>query len=130
MTLASNGIVTQRSAHSVGATAEKLATILQAKGVKLFADVDHAGEAARVGLNMPPTRLLIFGNPVVGTPLMLAAPSVAIDLPLKILIHEDGEGATWLSYNSAEWIGERHGLPPELLQNIAVVANLAAAAGA
>ena len=96
----SNGIIDKRSNHSVGETVEKLKGILQAKGVSLFALVDHSGEAEKAGLKMRPTKLLIFGSPKAGTPLMLAAPSVAIDLPLKILIWEDGQGAVWLSYNS------------------------------
>jgi uncharacterized protein (DUF302 family) len=77
-------------------------------------------------MKMPPTKLLIFGSPKAGTPLMLAAPSIAIDLPLKILIREDGKGKVWVSYNSPEYLQERHGVPQELLQNIAVVETLAA----
>jgi uncharacterized protein (DUF302 family) len=128
MTTNDNGIVTLRSKHSVEETAAKLTVILRAKNVKLFADVDHGGEAAKVGLSMPPTRLLIFGNPVAGTPLMVAAPSAAIDLPLKVLIREDSAGDVWISYNSAAYLGERHGLPEVLWKNIAVVEALAAAA--
>jgi uncharacterized protein (DUF302 family) len=101
--------------------------MLQAKGVTIFAIVDHSGEAEKVGLKMPPTKLVIFGSPKAGTPLMLAAPSSAIDLPLKILVWEDGEGKIWVSYNSPAYLGERHGLPEELLRNIAVVETLAAA---
>ena len=123
------GIVRIPSHHSVDETVDKLKTILQSKGVTLFALVDHSGEAEKVGMKMPPTKLLIFGNPKGGTPLMLAAPSVAIDLPLKILIAEDSQGQVWISYNSAEYLKERHGLPRDLLQNIAVVQTLAAAAG-
>jgi uncharacterized protein (DUF302 family) len=122
------GIVRIPSHHSVDETVDKLKTILQSKGVTLFALVDHSGEAEKVGLKMPPTKLLIFGNPKGGTPLMLAAPSVAIDLPLKILIAEDSQGLVWISYNSAEYLKDRHGLPQDLLQNIAVVQTLAAAA--
>jgi uncharacterized protein (DUF302 family) len=124
-----NGIVDKASNHSVDETVEKLKGILQAKGVALFALVDHSGEAAKVGMKMPPTKLLIFGNPKAGTPLMLAAPSSAIDLPLKILIWEDGRGKVWVSYNSPAYLQERHGFPPELLQNIAVVEALATKAG-
>ena len=124
---ADNGIVTIPSQHSVDQTVEKLTNILQSKGVTLFALVDHSGEAAKVGMKMPPTRLLIFGNPKAGTPLMLAAPSVAIDLPLKILIWEDGGGKVWVSYNSPEYLQQRHGLPQELMQNIAVIGPLAEA---
>ena len=122
---AANGIVSKPSTHSVDETVEKLKGILQAKGVMLFALVDHSGEAAKAGLKMPPTKLLIFGSPKAGTPLMLASPSVAIDLPLKILVSEDTSGKVWVSYNSAAYLGERHNLPPDLLQNIAVVEALA-----
>jgi len=123
-----NGIVDVPSNHSVDETVEKVKNILQSKGITLFALVDHSGEAEKVGMKMPPTKLLIFGNPKGGTPLMLAAPGVAIDLPLKILVWEDGQGKVWLSYNSAEYLQERHGLPQDLLQNIAVVGTLAAKA--
>ena len=123
-----NGIVDVPSNHSVDETVEKVKNILQSKGITLFAMVDHSGEAEKVGMKMPPTKLLIFGNPKGGTPLMLAAPGVAIDLPLKILVWEDGQGKVWLSYNSAEYLQERHGLPQDLLQNIAVVGTLAAKA--
>ena len=78
---------------------------------------------------MPPTKLLIFGSPKAGTPLMLAAPSIAIDLPLKILVREDSQGKVWISYNSSEYLKNRHSLPQDLLQNIAVVEALAAKAG-
>ena len=123
------GIVKIPSHHSVDETVDKLKTILKSKGVTLFALVDHSGEAEKVGLKMPPTKLLIFGNPKGGTPLMLAAPSVAIDLPLKILVAEDSQGRVWISYNSAEYLKERHDLPQTLVPNIAVVQTLAAAAG-
>ena len=123
------GIVKIPSHRSVDETVDKLRTILQSKGVKLFALVDHSGEAERAGLKMPPTKLLIFGNPKAGTPLMLAAPSAAIDLPLKILVAEDSRGEVWISYNSADYLKERHDLPQNLLPNIAVVETLAAAAG-
>ena len=120
-----NGIVNKPSHHSVDLTVEKLKGFLQAKGVMLFALVDHSGEAEKVGIKMRPTKLLIFGNPKAGTPLMLAAPSIAIDLPLKILVWEDGQGKVWVSYNSSAYLQQRHGLPAELLQNIAVVETLA-----
>src|SRR6266851_6084050 len=123
-----NGIVDKPSNHSVDETVEKLKGILQSKGVTLFATVDHSGEAAKVGMKMRPTKLLIFGSPKAGTPLMLASPSVAIDLPLKILIWEDDYGKVWVSYNSPEYLQERHDIPKELLPNIAVVETLAAKA--
>jgi uncharacterized protein (DUF302 family)/uncharacterized membrane protein YidH (DUF202 family) len=122
------GIVNKLSNHSVEQTVDKLENILQAKGVTLFALVDHSGEAEKVGMKMRPTKLLIFGSPKAGTPLMLAAPTIAIDLPLKILVWEDGEGKVWISYNSPEYLRERHDLPQDLLPNIAVVETLAAKA--
>jgi uncharacterized protein (DUF302 family) len=122
------GIVTKPSNHSVDETVANLKAMLQTKGIKLFIVVDHSGEAAEVGLKMPNTKLLIFGNPKGGTPLMLASPSTAIDLPLKILVAEDGQGKVWISYNSTEYLKERHGLPQDLVQNIAVVEILAAKA--
>jgi len=125
----SKGIIDTPSHHSVDQTVEKLKGILQAKGVTLFALVDHSGEAEKVGMKMPPTKLLIFGSPKAGTPLMLAAPSIAIDLPLKILVWEDAQGKVWVSYNSPGYLQERHGVPQALLQNIAVVETLAAKAG-
>jgi uncharacterized protein (DUF302 family) len=124
-TQSDNGIIDKASNHSVDETVEKLKGILQAKGITVFAFVDHSGEAAKEGMKMPPTKLLIFGSPKAGTPLMLASPSSAIDLPLKILIWEDDQGKVWVSYNSPAYLQERHGFPPELLQNIAVVEALA-----
>lgn len=125
-----SGIVDIASKHSVTDTVEKLQAILQAKGIKLFALIDHSGEAEKAGMTMRPTKLLIFGNPKAGTPLMLAAPRSAIDLPLKLLVREDAQGSVWISYNSLPYLGERHGLPQELLVNLAVVETLAAQAGA
>src|SRR6266404_1619390 len=121
----SSGLVEIPSNHSVVETVEKLKRILQEKGVTLFALVDHSGEAAKVGMKMGPTKLLIFGNPKAGTPVMLAAPSSAIDLPLKILIWEDAEGKVWVTYNSLAYLQERHNLPPEVLPNINVIKALA-----
>ena len=126
----SQGLVEIQSNHPVAETISRLQDILHAKGVTLFALIDHSGEAEKVGLKMPPTRLLIFGNPKAGTPLMLASPASAIDLPLKILVREDAEGKVWVSYNSPEYLQKRHNLPPDLLQNIAIVATLAANASA
>ena len=121
-----NGIIKKLSNHSVDETVEKLKGILQAKGVTLFALVDHSGEAEKVGMKMHPTKLLIFGNPKAGTPVMLAAPSSAIDLPLKILVWEDAQSKVWISYNNPEYLKERHGIPQELLPTLAVVEVLAA----
>ena len=119
------GIVNVSANNSVDKSVEKLKAILDAKSVALFALVDHSGEAEKVGMAMRPTKLLIFGSPKAGTPLMLAAPSIAIDLPLKILVWEDEKGKTWISYNSPDYLRNRHNLSPELLQNIAVIETLA-----
>jgi len=127
-TAAHKGIVDRQSNHSVDQTVERLKGILQAKGVNLFALIDHSGEAEKVEMKMRPTKLLIFGSPKAGTPLMLAAPSIAIDLPLKILVWEDSQGKAWVSYNSLDYLKERHGLPQDLMQNIVVVETLAAKA--
>jgi uncharacterized protein (DUF302 family) len=126
---ANNGIVNKPSKRSVERTVEALTNILKSKGVAVFALIDHSGEAEKVGLKMRPTKLLIFGNPKAGTPLMLASPSIAIDLPLKLLVWEDGQGKVWISYNSPEYLRERHGLPQELMQNIAIIEGLATKAG-
>lgn len=126
---ASTGIIDTPSSHSVEDTVEKLKAILQAKGVKLFTLIDHSGEAEKTGLAMRPTKLLIFGNPKAGTPVMLASPRSAIDLPLKLLIWEDAQAKVWISYNSLSYLGERHGLSQQLLSNLAVVETLAAQAG-
>jgi len=125
-----NGIVTVKGRLPVDATVEKLKGALEAKGVTIFAIIDHSGEAARVGMNMRPTKLLIFGNPKAGTPLMLAAPGIAIDLPLKILVAQDADGGTWMSYNAAAYLGSRHRLPNDLLAALAVVETLVKSAGA
>ena len=120
-----SGLIDIRSSHSVDETVEKLKGILQAKRIALFALVDHSGAAIKAGMKMRPTKLLIFGNPKAGTPVMLAAPSSAIDLPLKILIWEDAQGKVWVTYNSLAYLQERHNLPPEVLPNINVIEALA-----
>jgi uncharacterized protein (DUF302 family) len=119
------GLIDIASSRSVDETVTKLEGILQAKGITLFALVDHSGEAAKAGMKMRPTKLLIFGNPRAGTPVMLAAPSSAIDLPLKILVWEDDQGKVWITYNSATYLQTRHNLPADLLQHIAVIEPLA-----
>ena len=126
--MSQNGIVDIPSNHSVDETVERLKGILEAKGVTLFALIDHSGEAAKAGMKMRPTKLLIFGSPKAGTPIMQATPSIAIDLPLKILIWEDATGKTWLSYNSPAYLQERHGVPNDLLPSLSVVEALAAKA--
>ncbi len=117
--LPDNGMVHIDSPHSVAETIERILGMITAKGLTLFARIDHAGGAAAVGLKMPPTELLIFGNAKSGTPLMLAAPTLAIDLPLKALVWQDDEGKVRVSYNSAEYLKNRHGFPDSLLPNIA-----------
>jgi uncharacterized protein (DUF302 family) len=112
------GLIDIPSNHSVDETVTKLEGILRAKGITLFALVDHSGEAAKAGM-------LIFGNPRAGTPVMLAAPSSAIDLPLKILVWEDDQGKVWITYNSPTYLQTRHNLPADLLQQIAVIEPLA-----
>ena len=118
-------IVTKLSPRPVAATVARFTELLAGKGVRVFAVIDQAAAAREAGQDLRETVLVIFGNPKAGTPLMLAAPSSAIDLPLKILIREDAEGAVWVSYNSSAYLLERHGLPQEFLQNIAVVETLA-----
>jgi len=126
---ADNGIVTVPSHQSVDKTVDTLQSMLRDKGIKLFALVDHSGEAKAAGLQMRPTKLLIFGSPKAGTPLMLASPSIAIDLPLKLLVWEDSSGKAWISYNSPAYLQARHGLPQDLVQPLAGVAALANKAG-
>lgn len=112
---ADNGIVTLPSQHSVDETVATIQRELQAKGIKLFALVDHSGEAQAAGLEMRPTKLLIFGNPKGGTPLMIASPSIALDLPMKLLVSQDATGKVWISYNSPAYLQARHSLPKELV---------------
>ncbi len=120
-----DGIIDRASSHSVAQTVERVLAILREKGITLFAQIDHSGEAHKAGFAMRPTMLLIFGNPKGGTPLMLASPSSAIDLPLKLLVWEDAGGQVWISFNSSDYLRDRHHLPKELLGNIAVVSVLA-----
>jgi uncharacterized protein (DUF302 family) len=118
------GMIDLPSSYSVPETLARLESILEERGVTVFARVDHSGEAAKVGLSMRPTQLLIFGSPKGGTPLMVAAPSVGIDLPLKALAWEDEHGKVWLSFNAPEYLQQRHGFPVELVKNIAGVSAL------
>jgi uncharacterized protein (DUF302 family) len=120
----SKGLITRRSEHSVDETVAALKAMLDAKGITLFALINHSGEAAKVGMTMPPTKLLIFGDPKSGTPLMLASPGSAIDLPLKVLVRQDLDGNVEITYNSSAYLGNRHGLSEELLKNIAGVETL------
>ena len=118
------GMIDVPSRYSVIETLSRLESVLKEKGLMVFARVDHSGEAAKVGLEMRPTQLLIFGSPKAGTPLMVAAPSLAIDLPLKALAWQNERGKVWLSYNSPEYLQQRHGIPADLLKNIAGVGAL------
>ena len=122
------GFISKPSQHSVPETIQRLSAALKSKGIAIFALVDHSGEAEKAGLKMRPTQLLIFGNPKAGTPLMVAAPSTAIDLPLKALAWEDADGKVWLSYNSPDYLQQRHGFPSELEKNLAAVEPLLAQA--
>jgi uncharacterized protein (DUF302 family) len=119
-----NGMVHLSSPHSVPETLTKLEAVLRAHGLSIFARVDHSGEAEKVGLKMRPTQLLIFGSPKGGTPMMIAAPTLAIDLPLKALAWENADGKVRLSYNSPEYLMRRHQVPDMLLGNIAGVVAL------
>jgi len=119
-----NGLLHVASPHSVPETLNRLESVLQSHNLTVFARVNHSGEAQKVGLTMRPTQLLIFGSPKAGTPLMVARPSIAIDLPLKALAWEDADGKVWLSYNSPQYLKERHGLPEDLLKNIAGIGPL------
>jgi len=118
------GIVTKPSRYSVEESVAKLEELLHQKGIKLFQIVDHSGEAASAGLHLPPTKLLIFGNPKAGTPVMLAAPSAALDLPLKILVAEDAAGKVWLSWNDPTYLQQRHNFPEELIKNLSAAEPL------
>ena len=113
------GLVRVRSCHSVQETVQRLQAAFVGKGMQVFAVIDHSGEAEKVGLKMRPTKVLIFGSPKGGTPLMVAAPSLAIDLPMKALVAEDTEGEVWVTYNSPEYLQERHGVPADLIKNLA-----------
>jgi uncharacterized protein (DUF302 family) len=123
------GSRTLTSHHSVDETVSRIDSLLRQKGVKLFCLVDHSGEAASVGIHMPPTKLLIFGNPKAGTPIMLAAPSAALDLPLKILVAESANGEVLVSWNDPAWLQQRHLFPAELTANLRPAELLAQAAG-
>jgi len=114
-----HGLVRTASRYSVADTLQRLETLLESKGLKIFARIDHSGEAAKAGLEMRPTQVLLFGSPKAGTPVMLVAPSVAIDLPLKALVAEDDQGKIGITDNDPEYLQKRHGIPPELVKNLA-----------
>jgi uncharacterized protein (DUF302 family) len=119
-----SGLIHLGSPYPVEETLRRLESMLQAQGIQIFCRIDHSGEAEKAGLTMPPTQLLIFGSPKAGTPLMIASPTLAIDLPLKALIWEDNTGKVWVSYNSPEYLRQRHNLPDGLLKNIAGIESL------
>src|SRR5437899_5298771 len=119
-----SGIIDVPSLYSVPDTLARLQSILKERGMTVFALIDHGGEAEKAGLSMRPTQLLIFGSPKGGTPLMVATPSLAIDLPLKALAWQDEQGKVWLSYNSPEYLQQRHGFPLDLIKNIAGIGAL------
>jgi uncharacterized protein (DUF302 family) len=114
-----NGLVQISSRHSVEELVRRLQSAFEEKALKVFAVIDHSGEAEKIGLKMRATKVLIFGNPKGGTPLMVAAPSLAIDLPLKVLVAEDADGNVSLTYNSVEYLQQRHGIPADLIKNLA-----------
>jgi len=124
-----NGIVDVLSNYLVDRTVENLQRILTSKGIPMFAQIDHSGEAAKIGVKMLPTKLLIFGSPKAGTPIMLAAPTAALDLPLKVLVWQDRSERVWMSYNSVDFLRSRHEIPAELLQKISVVESIVDEAG-
>lgn len=125
---AADGIASRASAYSVAETVDRLEAILRSRNITVFAKIDHAAEASKVGLTMPPTQLLIFGNPRGGTPLMLAAPTIGIDLPLKILVWQDSVGKVSVSYNTADFLRQRHGLNEEQAKPLNAVEGLVDAA--
>lgn len=123
-----NGLESVASPYSVDETVQRFQSLLKERGIQMFALIDHSGEAAKAGLKMRPTKVIIFGNPKGGTPLMVAAPTLAIDLPLKALIWEDEKSKVRVTYNTPEYLQQRHEVPQGLIKNIAVVGALAAKA--
>ena len=123
-----DGLIVLPTQHTVADILTRTVSIAQAKGLTVFAQIDFSGDAARSNLSMRPTGLVILGNPIAGTPLMVATPTAAIDLPLKILAFEDAEGRTWVAYNDPKYLQRRHGFPEVLIKNIAALGVLAQAA--
>jgi uncharacterized protein (DUF302 family) len=119
-----HGIESVASSRGFVETVKHFEAVLAARGLTVFAKIDFSGDAARVGLQMPPTQMLIFGNPKAGTPVMIAAPGSALDLPLKVVISERADGKVWLSYNTPEYLAERHDIPAELVKNISAIRTL------
>lgn len=125
---AAQGIVTKASPYGVRETLDRLEAAIRARGLEIFAHIDHGGNAARAGLTMQPAHVLIFGNPTAGTPLMVASPLLALDLPLKALIWQDREGRAWVSHNSTAYLADRYAIPSDLVKNIAGIDALIDAA--
>ena len=116
--------------HTVAEVLQRVQSLARARGLTVFAQIDFSGDAQRAGLALRPTGLVILGNPKGGTPLIVATPTVALDLPLKILAWQDAKGQSWVAYNEAEYLQARHGFAPELIKNIGALGALAAAAAA
>jgi uncharacterized protein (DUF302 family) len=125
-----NGIERVASSRAFDETVAHFEQLVATKGMILFAKIDFTGDAKKAGLTMPRMMLLVFGNPKGGTPVMVAAPSSALDLPLKVLVSEEADGKVWLSFNSPEYLVARHGIPAELVANIAGIRGLVGAATA
>lgn len=123
-----DGLIVLPTQHTVADILTRTVSLAQAKGLTVFAQIDFSGDAARSNLSMRPTGLVVLGNPVAGTPVMVATPTAAIDLPLKILAFEDAEGRTWVAYNDPKYLQRRHGFPEVLIKNIAALGVLAQAA--
>ncbi|MEH2251319.1 DUF302 domain-containing protein [Nostoc sp.] len=121
---ANNGIISQLSQYSVPVTIDRLEAVLQVKGITIFARINQQAEAEKVGLSLCPTQLLLFGNPKAGTSLMVAEPTIALDLPLKALAWEATDGKVWVSYNDPNYLKQRFSLSDELVKNIAMIAPL------
>ncbi|MEH2003436.1 MAG: DUF302 domain-containing protein [Nostoc sp.] len=121
---ANNGIISQLSQYSVPVSIDRLEAILEVKGITIFARIDQQAEAEKVGLSLCPTQLLLFGNPKAGTSLMVAEPTIALDLPLKVLAWEATDGKVWVSYNDPNYLKQRFSLSDELVKNIAIIAPL------
>ncbi|MGC2474598.1 MAG: DUF302 domain-containing protein [Candidatus Sulfotelmatobacter sp.] len=126
--MAANGLIVVQSKRSVDETVVRLEAAFREKGMQVFAVIDHSGEAGKVGLKMAPTKVILFGSPKAGTPLMVAAPSLAIDLPLKALVAEDADGKVSVTYNDPEYLRQRHGVPADLIKNLAGAGALIAKA--
>jgi uncharacterized protein (DUF302 family) len=125
-----DGLIVLPTQHTVAEVLTRIVSIAKARGITVFAQIDFSGDAARSNLSLRPTGLVILGNPTAGTPLMAATPTVAIDLPLKLLAFEDAAGRTWVAYNDPEYLQRRHGFPEVLIANLAPIRGLAQAAAA